>query len=115
MATIDDMPEMSSTKVLDAFVAMKGSYLTATTYYSTGVHPSGSHYALLNTADAAALITWKLDGRTCGRAYDLNAYKSGQTFSVTEKSCASGAYTFSHEIAHNFGCGHNPEKNKNRR
>ena len=28
--------------------------------------------------------------------------------SLTRKSCALGYFTFGHELAHNFGCGHEP-------
>ena len=32
-----------------------------------------------------------------------------QTFSLTVKNCATGYYSFGHEIAHNFGALHNRE------
>ena len=68
---------------------------------------SGSWAALRNTADAAALITWDLSG--CGRA-SLRTSRSGKSASVTRHACALGGFTFGHEIAHNFGCYHNPEQ-----
>ena len=89
-ATMDEMPfAPDSASVLHAFRKMKGS-----------------DAALRNTADAAALIVMNLP--SCGAAY-LYAYDNGLTFSVTKKSCATGYYSFGHEIAHNFGCGHNKE------
>ena len=89
-ATMEEMPfAPDSASVLHAFRKMKGS-----------------DAALRNTADAAALIVMNLP--SCGAAY-LYAYDNGLTFSVTKKSCATGYYSFGHEIAHNFGCGHNKE------
>ena len=89
-ATMEEMPfAPDSASVLHAFRKMKGS-----------------DAALRNTADAAALIVMNLP--SCGAAY-LYAYDNGLTFSVTKKSCATGYYSFGHEIAHNFGCGHNRE------
>ena len=32
---------------------------------------------------------------------------------MTKKSCATGYFSFGHEIAHNFGCHHNPEQYPN--
>ncbi len=57
-------------------------------------------------ADTAALLVLKLDN--CGMAY-LYALDSGMTFSVTAKACATGYYSFAHEIGHNIGALHNPE------
>ena len=95
-ATIEEMPEAEdSTSVLYAFRNMKGS-----------------DAALRNSADAAALIVMNLPG--CGVGY-LYAYENGMSFSVTKKSCATGYYSFGHEIAHNFGCDHNREVTSNRK
>ena len=71
----------------------------------------GSDAALRNTADAAALVVMNLP--SCGSAY-LYTYDNGLTFSVTKKSCAVGYFSFGHEIAHNFGCGHNREVTTNK-
>jgi len=63
-----------------------------------------NHYdALRNTADAAALLVNEFQYCGIGR---IGAYANGHTFSVTEKSCALGYYTFGHELGHNFGCAH---------
>ena len=37
------------------------------------------------------------------------ATSNAWTVSVTKKSCATGYYSFGHEIGHNFGAHHNPE------
>jgi len=59
-----------------------------------------------DTADTAALITLNLD--YCGLAY-TNVLSSGSSLSVTKKSCATGYYSFGHEIGHNIAALHNPE------
>ena len=43
--------------------------------------------------------------QSCGAAYQASL-SSGLTVSVASKSCALGYFTFGHELAHNFGCGH---------
>ena len=43
----------------------------------------GSHAALRNTADAAALLVLDLKGGTCGIGY-VNTFTSGRTFTVTK-------------------------------
>ena len=63
-----------------------------------------------NGADTAALIALNLD--YCGVAW-FNQLASGYTFSVTKKSCATGYYSFGHEIGHNIGAQHNPETSTN--
>jgi len=62
---------------------------------------------LRNSADTAALLTADLSG--CGIAY-THVTGSCYTLSVTKKSCATGYYSFGHEIGHNFGAKHNVEK-----
>jgi len=62
---------------------------------------------LRNTADTAALLVADLSG--CGIAY-THTTGSCYTLSVTKKSCATGYYSFGHEIGHNFGAKHNVEK-----
>lgn len=62
---------------------------------------------LRNSADTAALLTADLSG--CGIAY-THTTGSCYTLSVTKKSCATGYYSFGHEIGHNFGAKHNVEK-----
>jgi hypothetical protein len=44
----------------------------------------------------------------CGYAW-MHTLNSGKTFSVTAKSCATGYYSFGHEIGHNIGANHNKE------
>ena len=36
----------------------------------------------------------------------LYLYRTGQTFSIVPKKCATGQYSLAHELAHNFGCTH---------
>ena len=47
-------------------------------------------------------------GDACGISY-LSSITSGQTFGVVQRSCATGYYSFAHEIAHMYGCYHNRE------
>jgi hypothetical protein len=47
-------------------------------------------------------------GDACGIAY-LNVFSSGQTLGVVQRSCATGYYSFGHEMAHMYGCYHNRE------
>ena len=65
---------------------------------------------LRDGADVAALLVDNLDA--CGVAY-FNTIKSGETFSVTKKACASAYYTFGHEVGHNVGCDHDPNRADN--
>merc|ERR1719312_1387233 len=62
---------------------------------------------LLNCADSAALLIKDFDN--CGIA-KFAVTSSCKTFSVTKKSCATGYYSFGHEIGHNFDANHNPEE-----
>ena len=70
----------------------------------------GDTETLRGTADAAALIYEDSSG--CGRAY-LYAYSNQLSLSITKKSCATGYYSFGHEIGHNLGATHNPEESTN--
>jgi len=70
----------------------------------------GDEETLRGTADAAALIYEDSSG--CGRAY-LYAYSNQLSLSITKKSCATGYYSFGHEIGHNLGATHNPEESTN--
>lgn len=45
----------------------------------------------------------------CGKAFGMGSLLKGKTLSVVSKSCAQAHYSFSHELAHNFGAGHNIE------
>merc|ERR550539_707094 len=80
--------------ILDRFRAMK----------------QGSSSKLRNSADAAALLVQNFD--YCGMAMSFT-YNTGDTTSVTMKSCALGYYSFGHEIAHNLGALHDPRVSSN--
>lgn len=62
---------------------------------------------LLSCADSTALLIEEFN--SCGIAYLDRAFSCG-AISVTKKSCATGYYSFGHEIGHNFGAQHNPEQ-----
>jgi len=64
---------------------------------------------LLNCADAAALLIEDNNTGYCGVAYTGVTSYCG-AFSVTKRSCATGYYSFGHEIGHNFGAKHNREQ-----
>ena len=58
-------------------------------------------------ADFVAMIT--ANGQYCGIAYLMTNVSSGfasSAFSVTLDSCATGYYSFGHELGHNMGCAH---------
>merc|ERR1719414_1667405 len=65
---------------------------------------------LHNSADAAALLVKKFD--SCGVA-KTDTFETGNTVSVTMKSCALGYFSFGHEIGHNFGCMHDARQGPN--
>jgi peptidyl-Asp metalloendopeptidase len=54
-------------------------------------------------ADVVVLII--NDGAYCGRAYDIHVAADG-AFAVVYWDCATGYYSFGHEIAHLVGCRH---------
>jgi hypothetical protein len=61
-----------------------------------------------NGADMVCLIVENLDS-SCGIAPVMTALSSGfesDAFSVVKRSCATGNYTFGHELGHNMGCHH---------
>lgn len=69
-------------------------------------------HALRNAygADVVALLTHT--GDYCGMAYlmtNVGSSFASSAFSVTKRSCATGNYTFGHELGHNFGCAHDPD------
>jgi Metallo-peptidase family M12 len=60
-------------------------------------------------ADIAVLLTETLD--YCGMAYDIldpvtTAFETN-AYCVVKRSCATGYYSFAHELAHLMGCRHN--------
>jgi len=60
-------------------------------------------------ADCVAMICQ--NGRYCGIAYLMTNVSPGfesSAFSVTNYSCATGYYSFGHELGHNMGCAHDP-------
>ena len=91
LATIDDVS--SSSTMLSNFKDMKGSV-----------------DAVRHSADAAALIVQ--DFSSCGIGY-LDTISWGWTLSVTQKSCATGYYSFGHEVGHNIGLHHDPDTSTN--
>jgi len=69
-----------------------------------------TYEALLNSADAAALLVEKFS--VCGIA-SYNSFMYGGPVSTSQKSCALGYYTFGHELGHNFGCLHDARQGSN--
>jgi len=57
-------------------------------------------------ADIAILITG--EGQYCGKASDIMADES-TAFALVAQNCATGYYSFGHEIGHLQGAEHNPE------
>jgi len=90
-ATIIDQND--STAMLYAFTFMKSSAKE-----------------LRGSADTAVLLVNSMDA--CGIGF-LNTISTGLTVSVVMKSCAVGYFSFGHEIAHGFGCQHDPQTSTN--
>ena len=67
----------------------------------------GSVNELLGCADSAILLVTSMT--SCGAAH-FNGLKTGKTLSATRKDCAQGGFSFGHELAHNFGCHHDPDQ-----
>jgi len=60
-------------------------------------------------ADVVSMICQ--NGQYCGIAYlmtNVSSSFASSAFSVTNYSCATGYYSFSHEIGHNMGSNHDP-------
>ena len=72
--------------------------------YLDGVHSLRNTY----TADVVSFIT-NNGGSYCGLAYLMtsvsNSFKTN-AFSVIDKDCATGYYSFGHELGHNMGARH---------
>lgn len=66
--------------------------------YMKGVHRKRQEHK----ADVVAFIVGT--GDACGMAY--YGPNKARAFSVTKLSCATGYYSFGHEIGHNMGCRH---------
>ena len=60
------------------------------------------------SADIALLLTAVTDLDGCGIA-KINGIENGKTIGVVHQSCATGSYSFAHEIAHMVGAFHNRE------
>ncbi|KAI2508882.1 Metallo-peptidase family M12B Reprolysin-like [Fragilaria crotonensis] len=55
----------------------------------------------------ADFVTMLVDtGSYCGIGYMPSTPTAGDAFSVVQWSCATGYYSFAHEIGHNMGCNH---------
>ncbi len=67
---------------------------------------AGNFGAFRKSADVALLMTNA--GDSCGIAW-FDVITSGQTLGVVQRSCATGYYSFAHEIAHMYGAHHNRE------
>ncbi|MEL7363957.1 MAG: reprolysin-like metallopeptidase, partial [Bacteroidota bacterium] len=67
--------------------------------------------ALRDTYDGDFAVLLRASGGSCGVAW-LTASVS-RAFSVTAQNCATGNYTFGHEIGHNIGMRHNKEEDPN--
>jgi hypothetical protein len=65
-----------------------------------GVHEARTQYG----ADIVVLIID--DSQYCGLATSVGYPRIDIMFSVTSQNCATGYYSFGHEIAHNMGCNH---------
>jgi hypothetical protein len=64
-------------------------------------------------ADQVKLIVHTPAGSACGVAWLMESHNTGAfapyAFSVTDQVCISPAYTFGHELAHNWGSNHAPD------
>ncbi len=67
---------------------------------------AGNFATFRKSADIALLMT--NNGDSCGIAW-FDVIASGQTLGVVKRSCATGYYSFAHEIAHMYGAYHNRE------
>lgn len=81
------------------------SRLTATSDgYMDNLHDLRNSY----NADLVALVV-ENGGAYCGVAYLMTSVSTGfasQAFSVTARDCATGYYSFGHELGHNMGARH---------
>ncbi|MBW8185621.1 PKD domain-containing protein [Shewanella nanhaiensis] len=62
------------------------------------------------SADVAAILIG--DASACGRAREIGASED-TAFMVVKDSCATGYYSFGHELGHLMSARHNPEKDSN--
>jgi hypothetical protein len=64
-----------------------------------------------NTYGADEVVMLINDGTYCGIAYlpsTISSANSGQGFAVVAWNCATGYYSFAHEMGHNMGAHHDP-------
>jgi hypothetical protein len=76
---------------------------SASDSYMNQVHTLRNTYG----ADLVSLIVES--GQYCGIAYmmqDISSYFQAYAFSVVARSCATGYYSFAHELGHNMGARH---------
>jgi hypothetical protein len=88
-----------------------GYDLDAVTNYNGATTIGNTAASLRNTygADLVMLITSPPNANGCGIAWMMGSVSSGFSsygFSVVERSCISGNYTFAHELGHNMGARH---------
>ncbi|MET1256197.1 pre-peptidase C-terminal domain-containing protein [Aliikangiella maris] len=72
--------------------------------YMDSAHTLRNKYS----ADVVMLLTPK--EQYCGKAAAIGATSASSGFAVTIQSCATGYYSFGHELGHLFGARHNPER-----
>lgn len=68
-----------------------------------------SIHTLRNTYGADLVSIWVEDGDYCGIASKMNTVAASfesQAFSAVSRSCATGYYSFGHEMGHNMGASH---------
>lgn len=66
-------------------------------------------HALRNTYGADMVSMWINNTEYCGLAWVMTSLSPGfedSAFSVVNWDCATGLYTFGHELGHNMGCSH---------
>jgi hypothetical protein len=71
-----------------------------------------SVHSLRDTKKADIVVLLSNTGTSCGRAKAIDASAS-EGFVVCKQRCATGYYSFGHEIGHLLGARHNPERDSN--
>jgi hypothetical protein len=75
--------------------------------FLTLISTEGDFNNIRQSSDIAILLT-SGGKNSCGVAY-FDTISYGITMGVVAKDCATGYYSFGHEIAHMYGCDHNRE------
>lgn len=86
-----------------SFSTMLGQLRSSSDGVIDGIHALRAQYG----ADMVAMIV--AGSEYCGIAYlmqTVNTSFEANAFSVTSRLCATGYYTFGHELGHNMGCHH---------